>query len=451
MRLPVAEPADAEPRPLSLRMAELSARSGVPRETIHFYLREGLLPRPRKGGRTVAYYGEEHLERLRTIRRLREEKYLPLAVIRRLLDAPAAAADRDVDVLAEVLHILPRDDDAVPLPSPAAVREAAARGLLGRRSPPGAPGSDPAERRVLGLVDEALALSSPASRSLTLADLEACASGLEGLVAREAAIFFDALLQSGDLEGSIAALRSGRSTVARFVTAFRDLMLRRVLEELLLAVQQGHAAVMRAVVPPLSRPRRAELGEPARRAALAASAASGDAEACSALVIHLFGCADGAALAALSPAILAAAGPRTAPLAAWGAHEAAPTDATLAALARSVAAAPDLPLGPILLAGATLARGVRRRDDAGPSLLDEVVPALQRLAAADPGSEAEPALRALGYFHLGWVELALPAVLGRSERGVRALTRSITIAQDLAGAIDPAIVATIVESAALRG
>src|SRR5690349_21004909 len=71
-----------------MRMAELSARSGVARETIHFYLREGLLPRPRKGGRTVAYYDEAHLDRLRLIRRLREEKYLPLAVIKRLVESP---------------------------------------------------------------------------------------------------------------------------------------------------------------------------------------------------------------------------------------------------------------------------------------------------------------------------------------------------------------------------
>src|SRR5277367_6797780 len=84
-----------------MRMAELARRSGVTRETIHFYLREGLLPRPEKGGRTVAYYGEEHLERLQLIRRLREEKYLPIAVIRRLLESPAAA-ERDVDVLADV-------------------------------------------------------------------------------------------------------------------------------------------------------------------------------------------------------------------------------------------------------------------------------------------------------------------------------------------------------------
>src|SRR4051794_17709453 len=67
------------PRPSGgMRMAELALRSGVSRETIHFYLREGLLPRPRKGGRTVAYYDEEHLSRLTLIRTLREEKYLPL-------------------------------------------------------------------------------------------------------------------------------------------------------------------------------------------------------------------------------------------------------------------------------------------------------------------------------------------------------------------------------------
>src|SRR5262245_62661339 len=96
--------------PRGMRMAELAQRSGVARETIHFYLREGLLPRPQKGGRTVAYYGEEHLSRLLLIRRLREEKYLPIAVIRRILEAPFASAERDLDALADVLHILPQGD-----------------------------------------------------------------------------------------------------------------------------------------------------------------------------------------------------------------------------------------------------------------------------------------------------------------------------------------------------
>src|SRR5262249_31087487 len=93
--------------PVGMRMAELAAKSGVARETIHFYLREGLLPRPRKGGRTVAYYDAEHLERLRLIRRLREEKYFPLAVIRKVLETPGATAEGDLDGLAEVMHIVP--------------------------------------------------------------------------------------------------------------------------------------------------------------------------------------------------------------------------------------------------------------------------------------------------------------------------------------------------------
>src|SRR5262245_61688730 len=131
MRRPAAR---GEPR---MRMAELAAKSGVARETIHFYLREGLLPRPRKGGRTVAYYGEEHLSRLLLVRRLREEKYLPSAVIRRILEAPFASTERDLDALADVLHILPHSDREGPEPSAEAQREAEARGLLGRARGPG--------------------------------------------------------------------------------------------------------------------------------------------------------------------------------------------------------------------------------------------------------------------------------------------------------------------------
>jgi DNA-binding transcriptional MerR regulator len=91
-----------------MRMAELARASGVSRDTIHYYLREGLLPKPIKGGRTVSYYDDSHLERLRLIRRLRDEKYLPVAVIRRLVDAgPDGPHDRDLDTLADVLSIDP--------------------------------------------------------------------------------------------------------------------------------------------------------------------------------------------------------------------------------------------------------------------------------------------------------------------------------------------------------
>jgi AcrR family transcriptional regulator len=56
-----------------IRISELSALAGVPTSTIHYYLKEGLLPKPLKSGKTMAYYGDEHLKRLQLIIRLRQE------------------------------------------------------------------------------------------------------------------------------------------------------------------------------------------------------------------------------------------------------------------------------------------------------------------------------------------------------------------------------------------
>ncbi|RJP65021.1 MAG: MerR family transcriptional regulator [Candidatus Abyssobacteria bacterium SURF_17] len=65
-----------------MRIKELSARAGVSRYTIHYYLKEGLLPPPLKTGRTMSLYSEAHLECLRFIRKLREEQGMPIAALR---------------------------------------------------------------------------------------------------------------------------------------------------------------------------------------------------------------------------------------------------------------------------------------------------------------------------------------------------------------------------------
>lgn len=75
-----------------MRMRELETRSGVGRETIRFYIREGLLPEPSRAARNSASYSEAHVTRLSLIKRLQEERFLPLAVIRGLLDGDDAAA-----------------------------------------------------------------------------------------------------------------------------------------------------------------------------------------------------------------------------------------------------------------------------------------------------------------------------------------------------------------------
>ena len=68
------------------RMKDLCAQSGLSRQAIHSYIQQGLLPEGSKRGRNMAWYGEEHLERLALIRRLQSERLLPLKTIKALLE-----------------------------------------------------------------------------------------------------------------------------------------------------------------------------------------------------------------------------------------------------------------------------------------------------------------------------------------------------------------------------
>lgn len=107
-RLSAAKPrkvADAAPR---YRMRDLCALSGLERQTIHFYIQEGLLPEGRKTGRNMAWYGEDHLERLRLIKTLQEERFLPLRAIRAVLGGKSAGfSDGQRRQIAEVkTHLL---------------------------------------------------------------------------------------------------------------------------------------------------------------------------------------------------------------------------------------------------------------------------------------------------------------------------------------------------------
>jgi DNA-binding transcriptional MerR regulator len=78
-----------------LKMSELAERSGVSSGTIKHYLREGLLGSGgeiKRTSRNMAYYPEEFVERIRLIKRLQEQRFMPLRLIREVLaDGPSRA------------------------------------------------------------------------------------------------------------------------------------------------------------------------------------------------------------------------------------------------------------------------------------------------------------------------------------------------------------------------
>ena len=87
-----------------LRMKELAEASGVPAPTIKHYLREGLLPEPVKTSRNMAYYPPEFVERIRLIKRLQEERYMPLRAIKSVLDQGPDRARALIEIEDRILE-----------------------------------------------------------------------------------------------------------------------------------------------------------------------------------------------------------------------------------------------------------------------------------------------------------------------------------------------------------
>lgn len=79
-----------------VKMATLARESGVPSATIKHYIREGLLPAPPlRTSRNMAYYDVALVPRIRAIKQLQTEHFLPLKVIRDILAGKADEPDEE--------------------------------------------------------------------------------------------------------------------------------------------------------------------------------------------------------------------------------------------------------------------------------------------------------------------------------------------------------------------
>lgn len=69
-----------------IKMKELSESTGVKRPTIRYYISQGLLPKPHKTQKNMAYYDESCVGLLLIIKKFQKEHFLPLDVIKKAID-----------------------------------------------------------------------------------------------------------------------------------------------------------------------------------------------------------------------------------------------------------------------------------------------------------------------------------------------------------------------------
>jgi DNA-binding transcriptional MerR regulator len=193
-----------------LKMSELADASGVSAGTIKHYLREGLLGDEQaivRTSRNMAWYPPEYVERIRLIKHLQEERFLPLRLIKELLsDRPPRTPRGDVELPPEVLDRL------------------AEIGVL----TPDEDGYDPDDVAVIRAIERFRAGGYDETLGFTVYDTLRYREALGPLVEKEVELLVERL---GEIDPERAAriVRAGREPLRDLIGAMHSKML---LEEL---------------------------------------------------------------------------------------------------------------------------------------------------------------------------------------------------------------------------
>lgn len=183
-----------------LRIGELARRADVPRATIQFYVREQLLPPPVKTGRTMAYYAESCVDRVKLIKEL-QRRYLPLSAIRPMLDAAdgeagvadvARAGDRIRRALQPPARAMTRAQVLAHTKVPEESLEVLER--LGVVSPSPDKKYAPWDVAIMQAVSKLQASGVTAAAGFDVADLALYRDAMSGLLEKEVAAFSRSLL-----------------------------------------------------------------------------------------------------------------------------------------------------------------------------------------------------------------------------------------------------------------
>ena len=213
-----------------LKMSELAEASGVSAGTIKHYLREGLLPDPVKTSRNMAYYPPEFIDRIRLIKQLQEERFMPLKAIKRVLADDPDRARALVEVEDKILESAQRRESSRTSRAEAERRYGIPREALDRLEEigvltPNSRGYGELDARMLEAISRFRAGGYDTEIGFTVYDTLRYKSALESLVKEEVEVVLERL--AGDVEPDriVELLEAGSEPLRDLIAAMHSKLL----------------------------------------------------------------------------------------------------------------------------------------------------------------------------------------------------------------------------------
>jgi DNA-binding transcriptional MerR regulator len=221
-----------------LKMSELAERSGVSAGTIKHYLREGLLGEGddvKRTSRNMAYYPEEYVDRIQLIKRLQEERFMPLRVIRELMTADPERASRLIELEDRILELAISQRESARV-SRSRVREAydVPQNVLERLEEiqvltPNARGYDADDVAIIEAISRFRAGGYEQAIGFTVYDTLRYREALQPLVEEEVQVLLERLAGQVDVERAVEIIASGTEPLRELIGAMHSKLLLQAL------------------------------------------------------------------------------------------------------------------------------------------------------------------------------------------------------------------------------
>jgi DNA-binding transcriptional MerR regulator len=222
-----------------LRMGELAEASGVPAPTIKHYLREGLLPEPVKTSRNMAYYPPEFVDRIRLIKQLQEERFMPLKAIKSVLDEDPERARALVELEDRILDRALAGERTRTSAAEVRERYGVPKDVLDRLEEleilsPNSRGYSPSDIKIIEAISRFRAGGYDEEIGFTVYDTLRYKTALEDLVRQEVAVVMERLAGEVPPERVVEMLEAGAQPLQDLIAALHT--------KLMVAELEGHRA-----------------------------------------------------------------------------------------------------------------------------------------------------------------------------------------------------------------
>jgi DNA-binding transcriptional MerR regulator len=217
-----------------LKMSELAERSGVSAGTIKHYLREGLLGEGDeivRTSRNMAYYPPDYVDRIQLIKRLQEDRFMPLRVIRRMMGSEPDRARALIELEDRIIEraVEAREGDRMSA-AEARQRYEIPRNVLDRLAElgvltPTSRGYDADDVKIIEAVSRFRAGGYDEQLGFTVFDTLRYRDALEPLVAEEVRTLLDRLAGEVDVERAVEIITAGAEPLRDLIGAMHSKLL----------------------------------------------------------------------------------------------------------------------------------------------------------------------------------------------------------------------------------